>query len=467
MRDPNIFISYSRADRPFTRELAKRLRRAYMEVWYDDKLHGGEVWWEEILTSIRECDIFMYLISHASLKSTYCQAELAEAKRLHKLILPVQIRRIQEEIPDALREIQVLDMTEGLTADTITDLLAALMRLTRKIPPSDEPPTSPEPIPMPIFVYRTNNRGMNKMLAALLKLREKLLHLEWKRKARLLAGMAAVCVLALMLTAFFLSWDKDTGGKAIAEEHEPDQTFRTDAREVTQVLVPAGCFMMGSEPATDLFAQADEQPAHEICFEQDFWIDQTEVTNAQYQLFLEDNGYRNQEYWTPEGWRWIQEIHLLTPEDFPRYLDPQQPRVGVSWYEAMAFASWRGGRLCTEAEWEYAARGPESVVYPWGDAFSSEKLVYNLNSNGRSVTVGTLPEGASWVGALDMVGNVAEWVTDWYGLYDSHPTSGEDKVIRGGSWSSGNIENLRAAYRDWLKPVFRRANVGFRVCSMG
>ncbi|MBZ0307551.1 MAG: toll/interleukin-1 receptor domain-containing protein, partial [Anaerolineae bacterium] len=187
MSDPNIFISYSRADRPFTRELAKRLRRAYMEVWYDDKLHGGEVWWEEILTSIRECDVFMYLISHDSLKSTYCQAELAEAKRLHKLILPVQIRRIQEEIPETLREIQVLDMTEGLTADTITDLLAALMRLARKILQSSEPPTSPEPIPMPIFVYRTNNRGMNKMRAALLKFREKLLHLRWKRKARLLA----------------------------------------------------------------------------------------------------------------------------------------------------------------------------------------------------------------------------------------------------------------------------------------
>lgn len=472
MKEPSIFISYSRADRPFTRELAKRLRRAYMEVWYDDKLHGGEVWWEEILAGIRKCDVFVYLVSHDSLKSTYCQAELAEARRLHKLVLPVQIRRIYEDIPDTLREIQVVDMTEGLTADTVTDLLAALMRLARRITPAYELPTSPVPVPMPIFVYRTNTHGIKKVVAWFLRLRESVKQQNWKRRFKVVMGMSAVSMLALVMLALFLSWD-NRAHEATAEDAFPPvenvTNTRVDTRGVTQVFVPAGCFVMGSNPATDFLAELDEQPAHEVCFEEGFWIDKTEVTNAQYETFLEENPYLNQQYWTREGWEWLIETRVTSPADYRHYLAPHQPRVGVNWYEALAFATWRGGRLCSEAEWEYAARGQNSSLYPWGSAFSSTKMIYEGNSNGRSVNVGSISEGASWVGALDMTGNVAEWTSDWYvaNAYE-HPTLPQapvDKTIRGGSWSTGKIENLRAAYRDWLNPVFRRANVGFRVCS--
>ncbi len=466
MKEPAIFISYSRIDRRFTRQLATRLRRVYMEVWYDDKLHGGELWWDEILREIRECDVFIYLMSHDSLKSTYCQAELAEAQRLHKLILPVQIRTLHQDIPEMLREIQMVNMTAGLNADTMTELLAALMRLARRIQVEEEMPASPSPIPMPIFVYRTDTTGMKKLAVWI----EKLRRIPWQQRLQMVAAMSMVSVLALVILALFFSWDEDTSQATAhvpADENGFSDDSRVDSRGVGQVFVPAGCFAMGSDPAIDFLAQADEQPAREVCFEQGFWIDKTEVTHEQYAVFLAENPYLNQEYWTIEGWKWLLDTHVSAPTDYPEYTDSQQPRVGVNWYEAWAYATWRGGRLCSEAEWEYAARGQDGLLYPWGNGFSADKMVYEANSNGRSQNVGMLSQGESWVGALDMIGNVAEWTVDWYAPYD--PTSAveapTEKTIRGGSWSTGKIETLRAAYRDGLNPEFRRANVGIRVCS--
>jgi serine/threonine protein kinase/Tol biopolymer transport system component len=203
---------------------------------------------------------------------------------------------------------------------------------------------------------------------------------------------------------------------------------------VEMVLVPAGCFMMGSEDGGN-----GERPVHEICFEEPFWIDRTEVTNAQYGSSGEFSG-------------------------------DNRPRENVTWFNARDFCESRGARLPTEAEWEYAARGPEGWTYPWGNEFVSDNVVWDENSGGHTAEVSSRPGGASWVGALDMSGNVWEWVSS---LHEPYPYSASDgresnigtssaRVLRAGAWSGSNPDLLRAAYRVSRDPGSWNLVWGFR-----
>ena len=174
------------------------------------------------------------------------------------------------------------------------------------------------------------------------------------------------------------------------------QPFVRNFDGVEMVLVPAGCFMMGStvDVIAALIGQGDtgsyinESPWHKVCFEEPFWIDRTEVTNKQFETF---NG---------------QAANILF------YAGDTRPREQISWAEALAFCESRGARLPTEAEWEYVARGPDGWEYAWGDQFLSDNLIW-ANANGQPAEVGSRSGGVSWVGALDMNGNVWEWVLNW------------------------------------------------------
>ena len=130
----HIFISYSRVDGALTSELVTRLRRinGAENVWFDESLHGGDIWWQAILTQIAQCDIFIYLLSRDSVDSEYCLAELNEARRLRKPVLPVLVRA-RTPIPPDLSVIQYVDMSSGITLDTITDLEAAINTLSKSM----------------------------------------------------------------------------------------------------------------------------------------------------------------------------------------------------------------------------------------------------------------------------------------------------------------------------------------------
>ncbi len=261
----------------------------------------------------------------------------------------------------------------------------------------------------------------------------------------------------------------------------PGQT-RLDPGGIAQVWVPAGSFRMGTDEAAIQgllslnppgFVAGElpsEQPQHEVTITQGFWIDQYEVTNRAFQAFVAAGGYQNQALWSAEGWAWL---GAQIVDQLPRFCLgnlPENPAACLTWYEAEAYARWRGGRLPSEAEWEYAARGPQSLAYPWGNEFDASRC--NVIDSQGPKPAGSYPAGASWVGALDMAGNVMEWVQDWLGPYaagpqenPAGPAAGTVKVEKGGWWGS-NPFVARAAYRHFEDPPdYGDMHIGFRIVS--
>ena len=217
------------------------------------------------------------------------------------------------------------------------------------------------------------------------------------------------------------------------------------------VLVSAGQFWMGSDDGED-----DEKPRHRVILD-GFYIDKYEVTNALYQKFMSVTGRAAPEYWNDS-----------------KFNGPKQPVVGASWHDADAYCTWAKKRLPTEAEWERAARGTDGRKYPWVGEWDASRANSTESGRGKTVDVGSYPNGVSPAGALDMAGNVWEWVADWYDkdYYKrgsdrnlGGPTTGTYRVLRGGSWNLNPI-NLRAAYRFHNSPDARNDFIGFR-CARG
>ena len=259
---------------------------------------------------------------------------------------------------------------------------------------------------------------------------------------------------------------------------------RLDDKGIQQVWVPAGSFQMGStaeairalqamQPPAPGFVLGEfpsEQPAHTVRLTKGYWIDKTEVTNRAFRAFVDAGGYTTQSYWSDLGWAWLGRQTISSLPNFCLGNLPDNPAACVSWYEAEAYARWRGGRLPTEAEWEYAARGPDSLVYPWGNEFDDS--LCNLVGGKGLQPVGSYPGGASWVGALDMAGNVMEWVQDWLGPYSPDPltdplgpAAGKVKVEKGGWWG-GSLYVGRSAYRHFEDPPdYNDFHIGFRIVT--
>jgi len=213
---------------------------------------------------------------------------------------------------------------------------------------------------------------------------------------------------------------------------------------VQMAYVPAGCFMMGSSDAEIDYAVSlgaerewldNETPQHQVCLDA-FWIDVYEVTNAQFAQF---NGQAANASYSTEA---------------------NRPREQITWFEASDFCAARDAQLPSEAEWEYAARGPEGLIFPWGNTFVAENVVSGDN---QTADVGSRPGGISWVGAYDLSGNVWELTRTVYAAdgYYSNMNDNSNRVLRGGSWGNLGV-GLRAADRGGSNPGVRFDDNGFR-----
>jgi formylglycine-generating enzyme required for sulfatase activity len=224
----------------------------------------------------------------------------------------------------------------------------------------------------------------------------------------------------------------------------PEEAARDRALDLGWRPIRPGTFTMGCAPS-DRRCRPNEEPRHDVIISRPFEIMATEVTVGHFQAYSAATGYR-----MPRQPRWHGATH---------------PVVNVTWEELRSFCGWAGGRLPTEAEWEYAARGGQSTVYPWGDEFDPDRA----NGYGRggadrwaeTAPVGAFPPNA--FGLFDVVGNVWEWVHDWYAreYYEissnqdpTGPDEGSERGLRGGSWDNEG-ENLRVSFRLKFSPVAR------------
>jgi len=244
---------------------------------------------------------------------------------------------------------------------------------------------------------------------------------------------------------------------------KPESQPMTQARKITgkdgapMVLIPAGEFWMGSP---DGEGDKDEDPRHQVMLDA-FYMDKFEVTVSKYAEFMRVTSRSEPKYWD--------QVNSSKHRNLPL--------IGVDWHDADAYCRWAGKRLPTEAEWEKAARGTDGRTYPWGNEQPTARLANFGKSwdttnvyDERLASVDSYDAGKSLYGLHHMAGNVWEWTADWYdeNYYSKStarnpqgPSSGEYRVVRGGSWYDAP-DNVRSANRYWYIPSPRFDLIGFR-----
>lgn len=252
--------------------------------------------------------------------------------------------------------------------------------------------------------------------------------------------------------------------------------------DLNSIKIPAGKFRMGSDA---IEALDNEKPAH-YSYLDTYYIDPYPVTCSQYREFMKAKGYQNPEWWSTEGWQWLQQ----NPVNQPLYWldDPtldHHPVCGVSWYEAEAYCNFIGKRLPTEAEWEKAASWNASAQtqqpYPWGDEEPNPKYcncahpIHSGFIHPQTSSVNAHPKGRSPYGLYDTLGNVWEWTGSWfdgyvgfqpypYKNYSQAYFDGQHRILKGGSWATRPWA-LRCSFRNWYYPNVRQVLAGFRCAS--
>ncbi|MBN1121862.1 MAG: SUMF1/EgtB/PvdO family nonheme iron enzyme [Anaerolineae bacterium] len=516
-----LFVSYSRDDTLAMNVIRDNLRKLGFNLWIDlEHLPpGAEQWMCSIKHAVGESDGMLVLCSPSAEKSEWVNREIHMAQTAGKPVIPVLIAGEEwESIPAALMGNQYCDMrgranpeqgfqklvmwlserfefsvpdyeldasgsvqlptvqviniqghVEGhviaIGRDVAGDVSIAGGDIRQEGQRAEQPAPTVPPAPEPQLASREEPSSFRRwLIVAILGL----------------IGLAIVVGGYFGLKALISTLLAKTG-VANNIDWKPVSAEKND---VEMVLVPAGCFEMGSIDGDD-----DEQPVHRVCFDDPYWLDAYEVTNAEFAAFLNSAGSQPEgdEAWFDEsaGDAHISESGGTWSVDGGY---ENHPVVEVTWYGASAYCEWRDARLPTEAEWEFAARGPDGSAYPWGMAFDCSRGNFDDETVSDSYTVpagpacdgynqtspvGSFESGASWVGAYDLSGNVWEWVNDWYaaGYYATlangevnpqGPGSGEYRGLRGGSWEESYSGYLRAADRYCELPATAINNVGFR-----
>lgn len=454
----DVFVSYSSQDKTVADGVISTLEGNGVRCWYAPRdIKPSDDWGTAIANAIEEAKVFLMVFSENANRSQHVLDELLYAIDMQTVILPFRIENLE---PAGAMKLHLssrhwLDAYDPsweshlkkLVKNTFTILETAL----------DE-----EKIEVPARIARRTKKKRSK--------------LPWIAVGVILAAAAGLFLLRGGSPLDLLDRGEDNPARTPAPAAGTDPEPVSPVDEMVQVYIPAGSFMMGSGVGVK-----NERPVHMVDLD-GFWIDQHEVTNAQFVEFLNDQG--NQE---EGGTTWLNTEY----EDNPIALSgdtwvseaqyQDHPAIHVTWYGARAYCQWAGRRLPSEAEWEKAARGGlESKKYPWGDqapvcewhAENGARFDDDLNCDNKGTTA-VMSYAPNSYGLYDMAGNVWEWADDWYWGYYYYispeenpqgPAYGLDRVLRGGGWFT-DAYHARVAYRNYDRPDASYNVVGFRCAA--
>lgn len=437
----HIFISYNHKDAEYARKLANALRGKGFDIWIDAAIEYGSEWPLELQEHLDACEALVVIMTPASYASKWVQNELNRAMRKSKPVFPLLLDGDEPWL--SVEATQYTDVRGGkLPSEDFYQLLASEISPTKSTSAST---TRAKPVKS--FRLPTNSIAIG------------------------------VAIVVLGLAAFwggqFLKRAPDpipTSVPTLTFTPEPTPTaVFTEAAEPTAILisqpetvselvsprdgmvlipVPAGPFRMGSNNGSQ-----DERPIHQVTLAE-YWIDKTEVTNQMYKVCVQSGACEE-------------------PTNLKYYSKDNYPVVYVNWYNAEAYCEWAGRRLPTEAQWEKAARGSSESILPWEGALDCLHANFG-GCTGELKAVGSYPEGISPYGALDMLGNVWEWVydkfdQDYYVQSPSEdpagPISGKHHILRGAAWDTTDPKSLRITFRYNRDPNSTGSSYGFRCAT--
>jgi len=513
-RQLRVFLCHAREDQSIVNELYRDLKAEnWIDPWLDkEKILPGQDWQTVIEQAVDEADVIIICLSHHSVFGDgYVQKEIRYAydcalgkNEASIFLIPLRLDDIPS-IPRRLHAYHWVDYFGAQKQNEYLKLLASLhLRYEQKIKQESlsasvgdaysQQQTTPGENKQPVFVDRGSHIQTNLKLVDS-KSKKKPKQIPEQQVEKEPAGkktayrfpliavgfilFSILCVVGLIALGHRLGKPKPIESPALTElpvtSEEPtappstvnSSTPLTEKDGMTMIYIQAGESVLGSDQG-----DADEKPLQTI-FLDEFWIDQTEITNKKYAMCVADNSC------APPS-------HFGSPNEKVYYGNDKYddyPVVYVNWDMAKTYCQWAGRDLPTEFQWEKAARGVNGLVYPWGDKFNGVLLNYcdescpNLNkadgyfndANVNLAPVGYYLNGASAYDVLDMSGNVWEWVNDWYDVYPNGVSTASTEfgqkfhVIRGGSWQH-NMYEARSSNRWYFSVASDALNdyTGFR-----
>jgi hypothetical protein len=446
-----VFVSYSRANEVNVRDwIISNLEEAGFDVWFDRRIPAGDRWVERLYHEIEDRNVFVYCMTPDSKASEWCGKELRKAQDTRKFVLPLLMHRdVKSSVPASLAEVQYIDFSKGPEPTSIGSLVRSVNSHSeytaskddndrnRKTEDNGTPPkTSP--------VEGSENDKPHKGPSRQSKV-------DWTKWGAIGTFVGAITAIFFGI-ASFLPYITNSNASVEFPSQIPTKITAPTLPTFTQSTFPTQNDTQDASTSVPLVASNQEWIDHgsvsqvfngmtmvlvppncvdgstdsRFCIENPYWIGLTEVTERQY-----TNNEVNSEF----------------------------PVTHVSWVDARRFCKATFdeflGDLPTDEQWQYAASGSDEWIYPWGNNFDYYRVV-NVNDGATRTVVGSVPEGASWVGAFDMSGNVWEWTYD-------ETDSETIYTRRGGSFEDGSPSDFSSTFRKTTaNPTNTYRHTGFR-----